>query len=169
MLTSRLFGRGLGLAAVLAMALTVAACAQRTAQEDGAGGAGGSGNATPGSAQDFSVNVGDRVHFETDSTTFTARARETLNRQAQWLQRYPDYRVTVEGHADERGTREYNLGLGARRANVVRDYIMSRGIDGPRLRTNSYGKERPVATCSDESCWSQNRRAVTALDGAPTS
>lgn len=167
MLKSRLSGRGLALAAVLATALAAGACAQRTAQEEGAGGAGS--DATPGSAQDFSVNVGDRVHFETDSTTLTSRARETLNRQAQWLRLYPDYQVVIEGHADERGTRQYNLGLGARRANVVRDYIMSHDIDGSRLSTNSYGRERPVATCNDESCWSQNRRAVTALEGAPTS
>ncbi len=119
--------------------------------------------ATPGSAQDFVVNVGDRVFFETDSTDLTPTAVATLDKQAQWLQRYPNYTFIVEGHADERGTREYNFSLSARRAQTVRDYLISRGIPGNRFRTVSYGKERPVAVCNDISCWSQNRRAVTVL------
>jgi peptidoglycan-associated lipoprotein len=129
----------------------------------GPGGAGGP--STPGSQQDFVVNVGDRVFFETDSTELTVQARATLDKQAQWLARYGNYPIVVEGHADERGTREYNLALSARRGQVVRDYLAARGVAPNRMRTISYGKERPVAVCDDISCWSQNRRAVTALNG----
>jgi peptidoglycan-associated lipoprotein len=122
-------------------------------------------SATPGSPQDFTVNVGDRIFFDTDSSSIRADAQQTLSKQAQWLNQYPNYRVTVEGHADERGTREYNLALGARRAEATRDYLTSQGVQGNRMRTISYGKEKPVAVCDDISCWSQNRRAVTALNG----
>jgi peptidoglycan-associated lipoprotein len=111
--------------------------------------------------QDCTVNVGDRVFFETDSTELTAEGRSTLDKQSQWLRQYASYRITIEGHADERGTREYNIALGARRAQAVRDYLAARGVDASRLLTVSYGKERPVAVCNDISCWSQNRRAVT--------
>lgn len=121
--------------------------------------------APPGSAQDFTVNVGDRVFFETDSSVLTADGRLTLDRQAAWLAQYPQYAIQIEGHADERGTREYNLALGARRAAATRDYLISRGIAPIRLNTISYGKERPVATCNDITCWSQNRRSVTVLQG----
>ena len=124
------------------------------------------GTAAPGSPQDFVVNVGDRVFFETDSTELTPQSRSTLDKQAQWLQQYANYTFTVEGHADERGTREYNIALGARRAQAVREYLVTRGIDGARMRTISYGKERPVAVCNDISCWSQNRRSVTVLNQA---
>ena len=120
--------------------------------------------ATPGSQQDFVVNVGDRVFFESDQTDLTPQAIATLEKQAQWLQQYNRYTFTIEGHADERGTREYNIALGARRAQSVRSYLASRGIDPNRMRTISYGKERPVAVCNDISCWSQNRRAVTVLN-----
>ena len=157
------FLQGLKLAAVLAVALSMGACANKNGL--GADGAGMAGAATPGSAQDFVVNVGDRVFFETDSTDLTSTATATLDKQASWLQRYPRYTFTVEGHADERGTREYNYSLGARRAQTVRDYLASRGIQASRMRTISYGKERPVAVCNDISCWSQNRRAVTVLSG----
>ena len=98
-----------------------------------------------------------------DSTELTPQSRATLDKQAQWLQQYGNYTFTIEGHADERGTREYNIALGARRAQAVRDYLASRGIQAGRMRTVSYGKERPVAVCNDISCWSQNRRAVTVL------
>jgi peptidoglycan-associated lipoprotein len=146
--------------AVLAMALSAAACSSNQAAEGfGAGGA-----ATPGSAQDFAVNVGDRVFFESDQTDLTPTGVATLDKQAQWLSRYPRYSFLIEGHADERGTREYNFSLGSRRAQVVRDYLASRGISSARMRTVSYGKERPVAVCNDISCWSQNRRAVTVLE-----
>ncbi len=127
---------------------------------------GGAGAATPGSAQDFTVNVGDRIFFDTDSSVVRADAQATLAKQAQWLQQYPNYAITVEGHADERGTREYNIALGARRAAATRDYLASQGVPAQRMKTISYGKERPVAVCDDISCWSQNRRAVTVLGGA---
>jgi peptidoglycan-associated lipoprotein len=155
------FSRGFRFAAVIGAAIALAACASNPTDQAGAG---AGGMATPGSAQDFVVNVGDRVFFETDSTELTPQARDTLEKQAQWLQRYNRYAFTVEGHADERGTREYNIALGARRAQTVRDYLASRGIDASRMRTISYGKERPVAVCNDISCWSQNRRAVTVLN-----
>jgi peptidoglycan-associated lipoprotein len=159
--------RALRFAAVIALALGAAACSSNPQTTDalGAGGAGGAGGpATPGSAQDFVVNVGDRVFFETDSTDLTPTAVSTLDKQAQWLSRYPRYTFLIEGHADERGTREYNFSLGARRAQTVREYLGSRGISSGRIRTVSYGKERPVSVCNDISCWSQNRRAVTVLD-----
>ena len=117
----------------------------------------------PGSAQDFAENVGDRVFFSEDSSDINPKAQETLDRQVAWLQRYDRGRFTVEGHADERGTREYNFALGARRAEAAKDYMVARGIPASRVRTISYGKERPVASCNDLSCWSQNRRAVTVL------
>ena len=121
--------------------------------------------ATPGSMQDFTVNVGDRIFFDTDSSVIRADAQQTLAKQAQWLNQYRNYAITVEGHADERGTREYNLALGARRAAATRDFLVARGVPANRIRTISYGKERPVAVCDDISCWSQNRRAVTVLGG----
>jgi peptidoglycan-associated lipoprotein len=151
--------RGASLAAAVAAAMMVSACANKPADEGPMASA-----ATPGSQQDFVVNVGDRVFFETDSTELTPQARSTLDKQAQWLGRYNRYAFTVEGHADERGTREYNIALGARRAQAVREYLTSRGVDGGRMRTISYGKERPVAVCDDISCWSQNRRVVTVLN-----
>ncbi|MEL6747195.1 MAG: peptidoglycan-associated lipoprotein Pal [Pseudomonadota bacterium] len=119
-----------------------------------------------GTAQDFTVNVGSTVYFETDSVTLTARAQQTLRNQAAWLGQYPAYAITVEGHADERGTREYNIGLGARRALAVKQFLAANGIPAQRLRTTSFGKERPVAVCNDISCWSQNRRSVTRLERA---
>ncbi len=147
----------------LAGALTLAACAN---QNNAGAGAGGAGAAVPGSAQDFIVNVGDRVLFTVDSTDLTSEGRMVLDKQAQWLSSYPRYSFTIEGHADERGTREYNIALGARRAASTRDYLISRGIPAARMRTLSYGKERPVAVCNDDSCWNQNRRSVTVLNGA---
>jgi len=165
-------------AIALSAAMAMAACAKNTADEAGAdlaGGVGGPGGrggisrnglpATPGSAQDFAQNVGDRIFFETDSTELTATAQQTLDRQAQWLNRYSRYSFAIEGHADERGTREYNFALGAQRAEAAKNYLASHGVAASRIRTVSYGKERPVATCDDISCWSQNRRAVTLLSG----
>jgi peptidoglycan-associated lipoprotein len=148
--------------------LAIAGCATKktpnTAADLGLGG--GAGAATPGSAQDFTVNVGDRIFFDTDSSVIRADAQGILSRQAQWLNQYKQYAIVIEGHADERGTREYNLALGARRAAATRDFLVARGVAGNRIRTISYGKERPVAVCDDISCWSQNRRAVTTLGGA---
>jgi peptidoglycan-associated lipoprotein len=151
-------GRAARFAVVFAAGLAVAACAQNKQQVTGA--------AAPGTAQDFIVNVGDRVFFTVDSSDINSTAAATLDRQAAWLNKYSRYTITVEGHADERGTREYNIALGARRAAATRAYLVSRGVSAQRLRTISYGKERPVAVCDDESCWSQNRRAVTVLDNA---
>ena len=108
-------------------------------------------------------NVGDRVFFATDQATLNGTSRATLRNQASWLNQNPGVRLTVEGHADERGTRDYNLALGARRANAVRDFLMSQGVSGDRLQTISYGKERPVSLCSEEACWSKNRRAVATI------
>jgi peptidoglycan-associated lipoprotein len=150
--------RTIGLAIALAVAFGVSACANKP--HDAMANAGA---ATPGSQQDFVVNVGDRVFFESDSSELTEQSRSTLEKQAQWLRQYSNYAFTIEGHADERGTREYNIALGARRAQAVRDYLAARGIQPSRMRTVSYGKERPVAVCNDISCWSQNRRAVTVL------
>ncbi|HMF06488.1 MAG TPA: peptidoglycan-associated lipoprotein Pal [Methylocella sp.] len=151
----------LQLAAVLAGALAISACAKNP-NEDAAALASG-GRAAPGSPQDFAVNVGDRVFFDTDSSELSPTAQATLAKQAVWLQQYARYNVTIQGHADERGTREYNFALGARRAENTKEYLVARGISAARIRTISYGKERPVATCNDISCWSQNRRAVTVL------
>lgn len=151
----------------LVMGLALTGCASKNKLPDNASQLGLTNGATPGSQQDFTVNVGDRVFFLTDSTSLTPQARTILDRQAQWLIRYTNYPITIEGHADERGTREYNLALGARRAASTRDYLAARGVPRNRLRTISFGKERPVAVCNDISCWSQNRRAVTLL-AAPT-
>ena len=152
----------------LVMTLAIAGCASKKNMPNNANelGLGGAGAATPGSQQDFTVNVGDRIFFDTDSTSIRADAQQTLARQAQWLAKYPNYAITIEGHADERGTREYNLALGARRAAATRDYLISQGVPANRMKTISYGKEKPVAVCDDISCWSQNRRAVTVLGGA---
>jgi peptidoglycan-associated lipoprotein len=153
------------LAAAAIIAVSLGACASKT--EDPNLGAGGAN--TPGSIQDFVVNVGDRVFFETDSTELTPQGVATLDKQANWLGRYPRYNFTIEGHADERGTREYNFALGARRSETVRNYLAAKGVSAGRMKTISFGKERPVAVCNDISCWSQNRRAVTLLGGAPGS
>ena len=161
--------RTIRFAAVLAAALAISACAKK--QQSGADGLNGAnsgiaGQAIPGSPQDFSVNVGDRVFFETDSSELTPTAQATLDKQASWLNQYGRYNIKMEGHADERGTREYNFALGARRANVTKNYLAARGVAGHRIKTISFGKERPVAVCNDISCWSQNRRAVTVPTSA---
>lgn len=156
--------RGVGIWRLFAVALVVVAvagCSSRQALDETAAGYGA--NAAPGSNEDFSLNVGDRVFFSVDQVTLSDTAKTTLQRQAQWLQLYPQHQVTIEGHADERGTREYNLGLSAQRAEVTRSYLASLGVEPHRMRVLSYGKERPVAACENESCWSQNRRAVTVL------
>ncbi|HZV19049.1 MAG TPA: peptidoglycan-associated lipoprotein Pal [Sphingobium sp.] len=117
---------------------------------------------TPGSQADFLASVtSDRVFFDVDKSDIDDKSRATLRSQAEWLQRYPQKRITIEGHCDERGTREYNLALGERRANAAKNYLAALGIDPSRITTISYGKERPEALGSDESAWAQNRRAVT--------
>lgn len=123
----------------------------------------------PGSAEDLRVNVGDTVHFEYDKSDVTDEDKSVLQRQATWLQRYPQVRVTIEGHCDERGTREYNIALGARRANAVKEYLVSLGVSSGRVDTISYGKERPICTESTEECWAQNRRGVTTIAAGASS
>ena len=122
------------------------------------------GRVDPGSPEDFLVNVGDRVFFGYDRYDLTAAARATLERQAQWLQRYPNRRMVVEGHADERGTREYNLALGERRANAVKNYLVAVGVSPSRVTTISYGKEQPAVLGATEAAWAQNRRGVTVVN-----
>ena len=148
--------------AAVAVALLLVACSNTPKPESELG---RNSPATPGSSRDFAVNVGDIVYFSTDSTDLSPEAQQTLTNQARWLQQYSQYSITIEGHADERGTREYNIALGARRAQTVRDFLARNGINAGRIRTISYGKERPVAVCNDISCWSQNRRAQTVLNG----
>jgi peptidoglycan-associated lipoprotein len=123
----------------------------------------------PGSIMDFNTNVGSQVFFSFDRSDIDDRARTTLQKQAAWLQRYPAVVLTIEGHADERGTREYNLALGARRAQAVKDYLASLGVSNARLDTISYGKERPVCVQSDESCWQQNRRGLSTIKSGAVS
>ena len=156
--------RACTIAGVIGVALLIAACGRSQPKEYGLGNTGGV--AAPGSPQEFAVNVGDVVRFEVDSAALTGEAQGILANQANWLSRYPQYRVTIEGHADERGTREYNLALGAKRAMAVRSYLASHGIGASRIKTVSFGKERPVAVCDDISCWSQDRRAQTVLNSA---
>ncbi len=154
-------------AMVLALPLALQACANKEngpEAELGPGGRGGAGAPVPGTQRDFAVNVGDIVYFSTDSTDLTPDAQQTLQKQSQWLRQYPQFTITIEGHADERGTREYNIGLGQKRATTVRNFLAQNGINASRIRTISYGKERPVAVCDDISCWSQNRRAQTVLN-----
>ena len=143
----------------LAAMLLIAACSS-----DQQAAAPATTTVTPGSVADFRQNVGDRVFFDTDMSTIREDGRATLNRQAEWLKKYTNYQITVEGHCDERGTREYNLALGERRANSISNYLTALGIDKGRVSTISYGKERPICTDSNESCWSQNRRGVTAVN-----
>ena len=149
-------------AALVVLVVAVAACSRNGAGGTGVGNPGPGGGA-PGSQQEFLVSVGDRVFFETDSSNLTPTAMATLDKQAAWLNQYRNYRILIEGHADERGTREYNIALGARRGSVVVNYLVSKGVDSRRITTKSFGKERPVAICNDISCWSQNRRAVTVV------
>ena len=150
----------------LVAGLALAGCASKKVPNNAADLGLGANSATPGSSQDFTLNVGDRIFFDTDSSAIRADAQQTLTRQAQWLNQYGNYAITIEGQADERGTREYNIALGARRAAATRDFLVARGVPATRLRTISYGKERPVAVCDDSSCQTQNRRAVTVLGGA---
>jgi len=149
---------------LVAMTAFVGGCANNQQDPSAQLGPDGKGPVTPGTQRDFSVNVGDLVYFSSDSSDLTPEAQTTLQKQAQWLRQYPQFTITVEGHADERGTREYNIALGARRATSVRNFLAQNGVAANRMRTISYGKERPVAVCDDISCWSQNRRAQTVLN-----
>ena len=169
------------LAAVGLAVTALAACTPRTPATSGAGETappsndqynpnapgpvtgGALGAAAPGSEQDFVVNVGDRVYFDLDRYTIRPEAYPRLDAQVAWLQRYPQVTVRIEGNADERGTREYNLALGARRAESVRSYLVERGVSAGRIDTISYGKERPIAAGSNEEAWARNRNAHTAI------
>ena len=153
---------GLRFAAVAAAFLMVAACSSTDAATDGSSSS-SSSTITPGTQADLTTNVGDRVFFDTDKTALMDEGKATLTRQAAWMKLYPNLTFSVEGHADERGTREYNLALGGRRATAAKDFLVSLGVDGSRLNTVSYGKERPVCLESSDDCWAQNRRAVTVV------
>ena len=161
--------------AAVASALLLASCTDKPKAVDTAPPPTAMSNTTtsssivPGSAEDLRVNVGDTVHFDYDAYSVTEEGKSVLQRQAAWLQKYPSVRITVEGHCDERGTREYNLALGARRANAVKEYLVSVGVSAGRLDTISYGKERPICTESDESCYAQNRRGVSTITGGANS
>ncbi len=169
----------LGMIAAVALVAACESAPEDTAAASGAGAAKPATTATqeqpskavqpvgpaPGSQEDLVVSVGDRVFFDYDKYILKPPARETLKNQAEWLKRYPSVTVTIEGHCDERGTREYNLALGERRANSVKDYLVALGISPDRMKTISYGKERPVALGSNEAAWAQNRRGVTKVIG----
>lgn len=143
--------------------LLLAACGDDSTSGDNMGGNGSAGSTAPGTQGDLSTNVGDRVFFETDSSSVTGEGQATLGRQAEWLNKYSNVNVVIEGHCDERGTREYNIALGERRATAVKNYLVSLGVPSARVSTISYGKERPAVQGSDDSAWSQNRRAVTVI------
>jgi peptidoglycan-associated lipoprotein len=144
--------------------LALAGCSKKSTPDLEAASS-GIGQAAPGSDKDFAVNVGDRIYFAEDQSTLAPEAKETLRKQAAWLGQYPGVTIQIEGHADERGTREYNISLSARRATAAREFLISQGVNGTRISSIAYGKERPVATCDAEQCWSQNRRAVTVITG----
>ena len=152
---------------LMAALVLVSAC-DSMGSNDGEGGANGAnglgkGAARPGTQEDLVVNVGDRVFFGFDKSDLSTEAQATLDRQAAWLKKYATAKVTVEGHADERGTREYNLALGERRATAAKNYLVAAGIPAGRITTISYGKERPAVVGSNEAAWAQNRRAVTVV------
>ena len=162
---------------LFAAVLLVSACSTASEESASAGGDGGvnatgtypSGDAAKtagtmmGTQEDLVVNVGDRVFFDFDKYSLKPDARQVLEKQAVWLNKYPQLTITIEGHADERGTREYNLALGERRANSTKDYLVALGVAASRIRTLSFGKERPVALGSNEAAWAQNRRSVTMV------
>ena len=158
---------------LVAGVMLLAACADTTPSSTSAtGGANAttpsattsSGSVQPGSEQDLAQNVGDRVFFDYDKSDIKAEGRQVLQRQADWLKKYSNVTVTVEGHCDERGTREYNLALGERRATAVRNALVALGISPNRIKTISYGKERPAVLGSNEAAWAQNRRGVTVIN-----
>ncbi|MGH7043702.1 MAG: peptidoglycan-associated lipoprotein Pal [Acetobacteraceae bacterium] len=156
------------LGAFAAVAL-LAACAQKpatTGMENGAGAAAATAGPAPGSEQDLVANVGDRVFYAFNRSVLTSADRATLDRQAGWLAKYPQVEVLVAGNCDDRGTEEYNLALGHRRANAAREYLAAKGVSASRIKTISYGKDRPVALGDNEQAWSQNRNAITSVVGA---
>jgi peptidoglycan-associated lipoprotein len=153
---------------LLAGLLLLAACSSSPSNTGTASGTGAGTAATssivPGSAQDFIQNVGDRVFFDFDKSAIKPEGQQTLQRQAQWLQKYPNVTVTLEGHCDDRGTREFNLALGERRATAVRNALVALGVSANRVKTISYGKERPAVLGDNEAAWAQNRRGVTVIN-----
>jgi len=151
---------GLKIAAICLGLVVLAGCSSNKPQVGNP-----QGIAKPGTERDFILNVGDRIHFIVDQSTLTPQAMDTLRKQVVWLRQYPNVTIQVEGHADERGTREYNIALSARRATATRRFLLSQGLQASRLSTIAYGKERPVALCDAENCWNQNRRAVTVITG----
>ena len=161
-----MFKKFLCLAAVLTL---VSACdslgmGDGSGSGSGANGGGKLGSAKPGTQDDLVVNVGDRVFFGFNESDLSAEARATLDRQSAWMKKYPSVSVSVEGHCDERGTREYNLALGERRATAVKNYLVAGGVSASRVKTVSYGKERPAVLGNNEQAWSQNRRGVTSVN-----
>jgi peptidoglycan-associated lipoprotein len=146
------------IAAVAALVL-MAACSNNSEQAT----APSTATAAPGSIGDFKQNVGDRVYFDTDQSGVREDGRQTLSKQAEWLKKYTNYPITIEGKCDERGTREYNIALGERRANAVKQYLVAQGVPAQRINTISYGKERPEVVGSDEGAWARNRVGITAL------
>lgn len=159
--------------AILGAAALLAACSSSDDDAADAAALSGASTANLGPAENsveyFNVVVGDRVFFDTDRHDLSTEAQYILQKQAQWFQANPGTNAVIEGHADERGTREYNLALGARRANSALAFLISQGVEPARLRAVSFGKERPVAVGSDEGAWAQNRRSVSVVAGAPTS
>jgi peptidoglycan-associated lipoprotein len=153
--------------------LLLAACSSTPEPAPGAGGpqslnpagaGGGAGSFAPGSQQDLAATAGDRVFFSFDRSDISSEAQQILARQADWLKRFPSVSVTIEGHCDERGTREYNLALGERRAQAVKNVLVASGIPAARIATISYGKERPIVVGSNEEAWAQNRVAITTVN-----
>lgn len=158
------------MAPAIALLLLAACSAPPAAPPPPVGGPGGPGYGAgagayaPGSQQDLAATAGDRVFFAFDRSDISSEGQQTLARQAAWLRRYPNIAVRIEGHCDERGTREYNLALGARRANAVKQVLVAEGIPASRISTISYGKERPIVVGSNESAWAQNRVAITTVE-----
>ena len=157
---------GFKIAVALCCVLALTACSKKNTPNLEAANAGlGVGASAPGSEQDFAANVGDRVYFVVDQADLTPEAEEILSKQAAWLQKYPGVSIQMEGHSDERGTREYNIALSARRATAAREFLIAQGVEANRISSIAYGKERPAALCDAEQCWTQNRRAVTVITG----
>jgi peptidoglycan-associated lipoprotein len=155
------------MAVVFCSVLALAACTKKNQPtlDPGAGLDNAAGRAAPGSKEEFKTVVGDRIYFIVDQSSLTPESEATLTSQAQWLQKYPGVTIQMEGHADERGTREYNISLSARRATAAREFLIQQGVPAGRISSIAYGKERPVALCNEEQCFTQNRRAVTIITG----
>jgi peptidoglycan-associated lipoprotein len=157
-------GRACVTVCIMVLALVVGACS-RQPEQPSMYGLGGAAPATPGSPEDFALNAGDVVYFHEDSAVLTGYSKAILRQQVRWLNQHPEYQVMIAGHANEPGTRQYNLTLGARRAMAVKTYLAQNGLPASRIYTVSYGMEQPIAVCDDISCWSRNRRAQTVLTG----